>query len=78
MQKCKCDARTATHIKSSFRFNDRVEILPLKVEGRVVSFWLKEENYLMVEVRYFINNEKKIEYFFEDELEVIKEKKTGF
>ena len=44
----------------------------------ILSFWLKEENYLMVEVRYFINNEKKIDYFFEDELEVIKEKKTGF
>ena len=78
MQKLKCDSKTRTHITSSFRFNDKVEIKPLKVEGRVVSFWLKEENYLMVEVRYFINNEKKIDYFFEDELEVIKEKKTGF
>ena len=78
MKTCKCATNESIHIKSSFKFNDRVEILPLNVEGRVVSFWLKGESYLMVEVRYFINNEKKIEYFFEDELEVIKEKKTGF
>ena len=67
-----------TTIKSNFNFDDRVKILPLEVEGRVTSIWLKEKDCIMIEVRYFINNEKKIEYFFEDELEVVKEQKTGF
>lgn len=66
------------NIKSDFNFDDKVKILPLEVEGRVTSFWAKEKDYSMIEVRYFINNEKKIEYFYEDELEVIKEQKTGF
>lgn len=66
------------NIKSNFNFNDKVKILPLEVEGRITSFWAKEESYNMIEVRYFVNNEKKIEYFFEDELEIIKEQKTGF
>ena len=43
-------------ITSSFNFNDKVKILPLEVEGRVTSFWAKEENYSMIEVIYFINN----------------------
>lgn len=65
------------NITSNFNFDDKVRILPLEVDGRVTSFWAKEENYIMVEVRYFINNEKKIEYFYEDELEIIKEQKNG-
>ena len=67
-----------TTIKSNFNFDDRVKILPLEAEGRVTSIWLKEKGCIMIEVRYFINYEKKIEYFFEDELEVVKEQKTGF
>ena len=78
MIRCKCNSTESTHIKSSFKFDDKVEIKPLKVEGRVSSFWLKRENCLFIEVRYFMNNELKTDYFFEDELEVIKEKKTGF
>ena len=67
-----------TTIKSNFNFDDRVKILPLEVEGRVTSIWFKERDCIMIEVRYFINNEKKIEYFYEDELEIVKEIKTGF
>ena len=33
---------------------------------------------LQIEIRYFINNEKKTEYFIESELEKIKENKIGF
>lgn len=66
------------NIKSNFNFDDRVKILPLEVKGRVISFWAKEKDCSIIEVRYFINNEKKIDYFYEDELEVIKEQRTGF
>lgn len=67
------------NIKSSFNFDDKVKIKPLKVEGRVSSFWLKWENCLLIEVRYYMNNELKTDYFFDDELEILKEEtKTGF
>ena len=65
-------------IESNFNFDDKVKIKPLNVEGRISSFCLKWENYLLIEVRYFINNELKKNYFFEEELEVVKEIKTGF
>ena len=67
-----------TNIKSKFKIDDKVEIKPLKVEGRVVSLWLKHPDVLLVEVRHFINNEKKFEYFYEEELEITKEKEVGF
>lgn len=67
------------NIKSSFNFDDKVKIKSLKVEGRVSSFWLKWENCLLIEVRYYMNNELKTDYFFDDELEILKEEtKTGF
>ena len=65
-------------IESNFNFDDKVKIKPLNVEGKIASFWLRRSDWLLVEVRYFINNDMKTEYFFEDELEVVKEQKTGF
>lgn len=78
MKTCKGGPETSTHIKSNFKFDDKVEIKPLDIEGRVISFWYRREDWLVLEVRYFINNEVKTDYFYEEELEVIKEKKTGF
>lgn len=69
---------TKVRIESSFDFNEKVRIIPLKVEGTIESFWLKKGNELLLEVRYFLNNEIKESYFYGDELEVIKETKTGF
>ena len=77
MIRCKCNSTESIHIRSSFKFDDKVKIRPLNVEGRISSFWLKWENCLLIEVRYFINNELKTDYFFEEELEVVKETKTG-
>ena len=34
---------TGVTLASSFSFNDKVIINPLKVEGRVISFWLKQK-----------------------------------
>lgn len=79
MIKCKCNSTESIHIKSSFKFDEKVKIKPLKVEGKVLSFWLKWENCLLIEVRYFMNDELKTDYFFEDELEILKEEiRTGF
>ena len=65
-------------IKSNFEFDEKVRIKPLKIEGTIESFWLKKGFDLKIEVRYFLNNEIKHDYFYGDELEVVKEVKTGF
>lgn len=74
----KNNTETKVRIESSFDFNERVIIKPLKVEGTIESFWLRKANELMLEVRYFLNDEVKKDYFYGDELEVIKEDKVGF
>ena len=65
-------------ISSDFDLYEKVKIIPLDVEGEVISFWLTSADRLQIEIRYFINNEKKTEYFIESELEKIKENKIGF
>lgn len=65
-------------IESDFEFNEKVRIIPLKVEGTIESFWLKKGDELKIEVRYFLKDEIKYDYFYGDELEVLKEVKTGF
>jgi hypothetical protein len=65
-------------IESAFDFNEKVRITPLKVEGTIESFWLKKGDELKIEVRYFLKDEIKFDYFYGDELEVVKEVKTGF
>ena len=65
-------------INSDFNFYEKVKIIPLDVEGEIISFWLTSTDRLQIEVRYFINNEKKTEYFIESELEKIKDNKIGF
>lgn len=69
---------TKVRIESDFDFNEKVRIIPLAIEGTIESFWLNKAKELMIEVRYFLNNEIKKDYFYGDELEVIKEVKTGF
>ena len=69
---------TKVRIESAFNFNETVLIKPLKVEGTIESFWLKKGNELLLEVRYFLDNEIKRDYFYGDELEVRQEVKTGF
>ena len=74
----KNNTETKVRIESSFDFNEKVIIKPLKVEGTIESFWLNKARELKVEVRYFLNNEIKTDYFYCDELEVRKEVKAGF
>lgn len=77
MKTLKNDSQSATYIKTEFKFDDKVRVIPLDIEGVVTSFWLKPDK-LNVEVRYYLNNERKQDYFYEDELEIIKEKSVGF
>lgn len=70
--------KSKVKIESDFDFNEKVRIKPLEVEGTTESFWLNKARELMIEVRYFLNNEIKKDYFYCDELEVIKEVKAGF
>lgn len=71
-------SHTKVRIETDFDFNEKVTIKPLKLEGTIESFWLNKARELMVEVRYFLGEEIKKEYFYCDELEAIKEAKTGF
>ena len=66
-----------THIFTPFKIGDIVFIKPWNTEGKVQTLWLKPEG-LLVEVRYYTDKERKFEYFYEDELEFVTEKKTGF
>ena len=77
MKTLKNDSQSATYIKTEFKFDDKVRVIPLDIEGVVTSFWLKPDK-LNIEVRYYLNNERKQDYFYEDELEIIKEKSVGF
>ena len=74
----KNNTQTKVRIESSFDFNEKVIINPLEVEGTIESFWLNKAKELMIEVRYFLNNEIKKDYFYGDELSVVKETKAGF
>ena len=65
-------------IETDFDFNERVIIKPLEVEGTIESFWLNKAKELKVEVRYFLKDEIKLDYFYCDELAVLEEAKTGF
>lgn len=66
-----------THIHTLFRLGDIVTVKPWHTEGKVMSLWYKPEG-LLIEVRYYTDKERKFEYFYEDELEFVTEKKTGF
>ena len=74
---CALRGTTGTNFHTAFRIKDEVKIKPYNTKGRVVSLWLKPEG-LLIEVRYYTDREQKYEYFYEDELEFIKEMKTGF
>ena len=66
-----------TCIQTEFNIGRRVLIKPYKSEGTVESIWLTRGG-LKIEVRYYTATERKCEYFYPDELEFIKEIKTGF
>ena len=69
--------KIGTNFSTIFKIGDEVRVIPYKTEGKVTSLWLKPEG-LSIEVRYYTDKERKHEYFYEDELEFVTEKKTGF
>lgn len=73
----KKNEKGSTIVITEFQYEDRVLIKPLGLEGNVVSFWRKPER-LFIEVRYYQDKEKKSDFFWEEELEFVKDKHTGF
>ena len=69
--------KDGTSILTPFKIGDTVFVKPWHTEGRVTTLWLKPEG-LLIEVRYYTDKERKFDYFYEDELEFVTEKKTGF
>lgn len=73
----KKNKKGSTIVITEFQYEDKVLIKPLGLEGNVVSFWRKPER-LFIEVRYYKDKEKKSDFFWEEELEFVKDKHTGF
>ncbi len=73
----KKNEKGSTIVITEFQYEDKVLIKPLGLEGRVISFWRKPER-LFIEVRYYQDKEKKSDFFWEEELEFVKDKHTGF
>lgn len=73
----KKNEKGSTIVITEFQYEDKVLIKPLGLEGNVVSFWRKPER-LLIEVRYYQDKEKKSDFFWEGELEFVKDKHTGF
>ncbi len=73
----KKNEKGSTIVITEFQYEDKVLIKPLGLEGNVVSFWRKPER-LFIEVRYYQDKEKKSDFFWEEELEFVKDKHTGF
>lgn len=74
---CALSEAIGTTFRTVFKIGDKVRVKPYSTEGKVTSLWLKPEG-LLIEVRYYTDKERKYEYFYEDELEFVTEKKTGF
>lgn len=73
----KKNKKGSTIVITEFQYEDKVLIKPLGLEGNVISFWRKPER-LFIEVRYYQDKEKKSDFFWEEELEFVKDKHTGF
>ena len=73
----KSDIAKGTITHTLFKLGDTVTVKPWHTEGRVMSMWYKPEG-LLIEVRYYTDKERKFDYFYENELEFVTEKKTGF
>ena len=73
----KKNEKGSTIVITEFQYEDKVLIKPLGLEGNVISFWRKPER-LFIEVRYYQDKEKKSDFFWEEELEFVKDKHTGF
>ena len=73
----KKNEKGSTIVITEFQYEDKVLIKPLELEGRVISFWRKPER-LFIEVRYYQDKEKKSDFFWEEELEFVKDRHTGF
>tara|TARA_Y100000310_G_scaffold342450_1_gene445771 strand:- start:5829 stop:6056 length:228 start_codon:yes stop_codon:yes gene_type:complete len=55
-----------------FEVGESIYIIPLAIEGKVLSIWIGE-NGTQYQIRYFIDSEAKTVYFFPWEIEEYKE-----
>lgn len=64
-------------IETKFNINDAVKIEPLNIEGDIKCITFDKSN-ISYRVKYYINNEQKIEWFDENELSLCTINKIGF
>lgn len=61
-----------------YNLHDKVKILPCELEGRIIAITITKDGY-EYNVKYYADKEPKVNWFFEDELELLKEQKgVGF
>ena len=58
-------------IEIKYNIKDRVNIIPLRCKGRVMSIWITDKG-IRYEVRYFDEAKVKEVYFYAEELEYLK------
>lgn len=64
-------------IKIDYNIDDKVNIKPLNLEGRVTGITITRDG-LEIKCKYYAGNESKYDWFYEDELEHLREKNVGF
>ena len=64
-------------IKIDFNIGENVHIKPLDLDGRVTAVTVTSDG-TEIKCKYYSSSESKYDWFFEDELEHVKEKNVGF
>jgi len=64
-------------VSVDYNMDEKVTIKPLNLDGRIVALTITRDG-LEIKCKYYSGNEPKYDWFFEDELEHIKEKNVGF
>jgi hypothetical protein len=68
------------NLNTPFNLRDKVNIKDLNIKGKVTAIYVCETG-IQYNIRYFLDNESKACYFYEDELSLndsVEEKVVGF
>ena len=65
------------NITTDFNIDDEIKIKALNLKGRVIAVRVNTFG-LEIYVKYYSNNDMKYDYFFEDELEHVKDEVPSF
>ena len=64
-------------INLAYNLKDKVYIIPLNVEGTITAVTITCDG-VEIKCKYYMSGESKYDWFWEEELDLIKEKSVGF